>query len=255
MIRIDQLEFAYQAGGFRLEVPELKIADRAAVGFVGPSGSGKSTLLHLIAGILRPDSGMIEVAGERVDRLGDAARRAFRVTRTGLVFQEFELLDYLSVFDNILLPFRLSGALELDAAARDRARELAAEVGIGKHLKSRPSRLSQGERQRLALCRALVTEPALILADEPTGNLDPNNKLRVMGVLVRQCRKRGATLVTVTHDHGLLDCFDRVIDFEEFAHHPKVEHQCTALAKQKNPRTLLRRSLGEVGSVPSAGNP
>lgn len=217
MIRIKQLEFGYREGGFRLQIPELDIADRAAVGIVGPSGSGKSTLLHLVAGILRPDSGAIEVEGERLDRLGEAARRAFRINRVGLVFQEFELLEYLSVLDNILLPFRVSAALKLSASARERARELADDVGIGEHIRSRPSQLSQGERQRLALCRALVTEPALILADEPTGNLDPENKLKVMDMLVAQCRKRAATLVTVTHDHGLLDRFDRLIDFKEIA--------------------------------------
>lgn len=215
MIRIEQLEFAYRSGGFRLEIPTLEIADKEAVGFVGPSGSGKSTLLHLIAGILRPDCGTIEVAGERVDRMGDHRRRAFRITRIGLVFQEFELLEYLSVLDNILLPFRLSGELKLDGAVRERARELADDVGIGEHLKKRPGRLSQGEKQRLAICRALVTEPVLILADEPTGNLDPENKVKVMDLFVDQCRKRGATLVNVTHDHGLLDRFGRVIDVDE----------------------------------------
>jgi putative ABC transport system ATP-binding protein len=215
VIRIEQLEFAYQSGGFRLEIPELDIEEKEAVGFVGPSGSGKSTLLHLVAGILRPDRGEIEVAGERVDEMGDHQRRAFRITKIGLVFQEFELLDYLPVLDNILLPFRLSGELKLDAGARERARELADEVGIGRHLKSKPGRLSQGEKQRLAICRALVTEPVLILADEPTGNLDPENKIKVMDLFVDQCRKRGATLVNVTHDYGLLERFERVIDADE----------------------------------------
>jgi ABC-type lipoprotein export system ATPase subunit len=215
VIRIEGLGFAYGAGGFELRVPALEVAEHAAVGLVGPSGSGKSTLLHLVAGILRPAAGVVEVAGERVDGMSDARRRAFRVTRVGLVFQELELLDYLSVLDNILLTYRLSGALRLDDAARRRARELAAEVGIERYLRARPSRLSQGERQRLALCRALVTEPALILADEPTGNLDPRNKRRVMDLLLEQCRARGATLVTVTHDHGLLDRFGRVVRIED----------------------------------------
>jgi len=215
VIRVEGLRFAYRSGDFELDLPRLEVADRAALGIVGPSGSGKSTLLHLIAGILRPDAGTIEAAGERVDRMGEARRRAFRVTRIGLVFQEFELLDYLSVLDNILLTYRLSGQLRLDTAARQRASDLADEVGIGSHLRSRPSRLSQGERQRLALCRALVTEPALILADEPTGNLDPGNKQKVMDVLLEQCRRRGATLVTVTHDHGLLDRFDRVVALDQ----------------------------------------
>lgn len=215
MIRIEELEFAYRSGGFRLKVPDLRIASREAVGVVGPSGSGKSTLLHLLAGILKADTGEIEVAGERVERMTEARRRAFRITKVGLVFQEFELLEYLTVLDNILLPFRLSAELKLDDSVLGRARQLAAEVGIGNHLKKRPGKLSQGEKQRLAICRALVTEPVLILADEPTGNLDPDNKLRVMDLFVDQCRKRGATLVNVTHDHGLLGRFDRVIDIKE----------------------------------------
>ncbi len=134
----------------------------------------------------------------------------------GLVFQEFELLEYLSVFDNILLPYRITQALELNPAARERARRLAADVGIADKLRRYPGQLSQGERQRVAICRAIIVEPPLLLADEPTGNLDPGNKGRVLDILFDYARETGATLVTVTHDHGLIGRFDRLIDFQDF---------------------------------------
>jgi putative ABC transport system ATP-binding protein len=121
------------------------------------------------------------------------------------------------VLDNILHPYRLNRAMRLDAAARERARALAAETGIADKLGRYPGELSQGERQRAAICRALLTQPKLILADEPTGNLDPASKGAVMRLLFAQAEALGATLITVTHDHALLEGFDRVIDFAAFA--------------------------------------
>ncbi len=216
MIQIDDLRFCYGAGDFRLSVPELAVADGESLAIVGPSGSGKTTLLNLIAGILEATAGRIEVAGNAVSQLGEAARRDYRIEHMGLVFQEFELLEYLSVFDNILLPYRITQALELNPAARERARRLAADVGIADKLRRYPGQLSQGERQRVAICRAIIVEPPLLLADEPTGNLDPGNKGRVLDILFDYARETGATLVTVTHDHGLIGRFDRLIDFQDF---------------------------------------
>jgi putative ABC transport system ATP-binding protein len=131
------------------------------------------------------------------------------------VFQEFELLEYLSVLDNILLPYRINPALGLDRKVRGRAAELADHVGIGDKLARHATRLSQGEMQRVAVCRALVADPPLLLADEPTGNLDPDNTERVLDILFASAAERGATLVTVTHEYELLTRFDRVIDFRE----------------------------------------
>ena len=216
MIRIEDLDFSYGRDGFRLTVPKLEVAAGEKVAWIGPSGSGKTTLLNLTAGIVSPDHGRIVVSGEELSALGDARRRDFRVRRIGMVFQEFELLDYLSMFDNIVLPYRINSTLRLNGRVRARAHELADRLGIAKLLGRRPAQLSQGERQRVAVCRALVVDPPLLLADEPTGNLDPANKLRVLDLLFDVARERGATLVTVTHDHELLPHFDRVLDFKQF---------------------------------------
>jgi ABC-type lipoprotein export system ATPase subunit len=148
-----------------------------------------------------------------MDRLGDPERRRERARQVGLVFQEFELLDYLDALDNILVPLRVRGASRDELrAGRLRAEELAASVGIADLLGRTPSRLSQGERQRVAIARALVTDPALVLCDEPTGNLDPEAAARAVDLLIGEARARDAALLMVTHDHGLLDRFDRVVD-------------------------------------------
>jgi len=216
MIEIRELEFRYSHSDFRLLVPELLMEKGTRTAMVGPSGSGKTTLLSLMAGILLPSSGRIVTDDVVVTSLGDAARRAFRIRRIGLVFQEFELLEHLNVLDNILLPCRISSALRLDQALRERAMVLAKEVGIDDKLRRYVRRLSQGERQRVAVCRALLTEPAVLLCDEPTGNLDDANKEHVLDILDDYVARSGATLVTVTHDSEILGRFDRVVDFRQF---------------------------------------
>ena len=213
MIRIKNLHFGYSEGDFSLQVADLQVEARSTTALIGPSGSGKTTLLNLIAGITSPRAGQIEVDGVDVTALSDAARRAFRVSRIGLVFQEFELLEYLNVLDNILLPYRINSALALDEAARHRAVKLAESVGLQGKLNRYPARLSQGERQRVAVCRALSAEPVLLLADEPTGNLDPANAQLVLDLLFELAGRTGTTVVAVTHDHALLPRFQRVIDF------------------------------------------
>jgi ABC-type lipoprotein export system ATPase subunit len=183
MVRLTDLEFRYGEGDFVLRVPELAVERGEIAAVIGPSGSGKTTLLHLIAGIAVPQAGRVVTGGTQVTVLDDGARRDFRVRHIGLVFQEFELLEHLDVLDNILLPYRINRTLRLEAAVREQAVRLARSVGIGDKLGRLSSRLSQGERQRAAVCRALVTEPELLLADEPTGNLDPANKGRVLEIL------------------------------------------------------------------------
>ena len=216
MIRITNLEFRYPQGDFELAIPSLVVERGERVGIIGASGSGKTTLLHLIAGITTPTAGSIETGGTALARLDDAKRRDFRIRKIGLVFQEFELLEYLNVLDNILLPYRVNGVLKLAKEIRARAERLAEQVGITDKLTRFPDLLSQGERQRVAICRALITQPRLLLADEPTGNLDPGNKGRVLDILLNFAREQGATLITVTHDHALIPRFDRVIDFDSF---------------------------------------
>ncbi len=216
MIAIRELEFHYGTGEFRLEIPRLDVPDGESAAFIGPSGSGKTTLLNLVAGIVAPARGTIDLDGVDVASLPDRRRRELRVTRIGLVFQEFELLEYLNVLDNILLPYRINSALDLDGGVRQRAERLAADVGIIDKLRRYPRQLSQGERQRVAVCRAVLPQPTLLLADEPTGNLDPANKGRVLDILFDYAGRTETTLITVTHDHDLLERFDRIVDFKEF---------------------------------------
>lgn len=216
MIQITDLEFQYSHSGFRLRVPNLHVPRGATLAVIGPSGSGKTTLLNLVAGILVPSSGHVTTGGVEVSALGEAARRDFRVRHIGLVFQEFELLEHLNVLDNILLPCRITSSLAISPEHRDRAVRLAGEMGIGDKLRRYARKLSQGERQRVALCRALLLEPLLLLCDEPTGNLDPVNKEHVLDILFDYVRRHDTTLLTVTHDHQLLSRFDQTIDFKCF---------------------------------------
>ncbi len=216
VVRLSDLRFAYPATPFRLQISRWEVARGRQVAVIGPSGSGKTTLLHLIAGILRPTAGVVGVEGKRLDELGDRELRAFRARRIGMVFQDFQLLEYLDVRENILLPYYIGTDLRISADVRRRADELAAAVGLGDRMRRNVTRLSQGERQRVALCRALITEPPLILADEPTGNLDPVNKRKIMALLQNHARRLGATLVVVTHDRDILSAMDRVVDFADW---------------------------------------
>jgi len=217
MIRMENVEFRYPAGGFRLRVAAFEASPGERVAVTGASGMGKTTLLHLLAGILTPAAGRIEVAGEVVTALAPEERRDLRARSIGLVFQEFELLDYVDVLENILLPYRVSPALQLTAEARSRAARLAAAVGLEERLSRLPEQLSQGERQRVAVCRALVTQPAALLADEPTGNLDRANRDQVVEILFRYAAEAQAPLVAATHDLDLAARFDRRVPIESLA--------------------------------------
>ena len=218
MIQITDLEFSYQQSDFRLRVSKLSVRKGETVAVIGPSGSGKTTLLHLVAGILVPSAGCIVTHGVDVSGLSQTTRRDFRMRHIGLVFQEFELLEHLNVLDNILLPCRITPAIRLEPAHRERAMALAQQVGIADKLRRYTRQLSQGERQRVALCRALLLEPPLLLCDEPTGNLDPANKEHVLDIVFDYVRHHSTTLLTVTHDHEVLPRFDTTIDFKQFYH-------------------------------------
>lgn len=215
MIAVENLVFHHPHSTFTLRVPSLRVGRGERVALTGPSGSGKTTLLNLIAGILLPDQGVIRVGEAEPARLGDAGRRAFRARSLGLVFQDLQLLEYLGVGENILLPCRINPALKPGPAARARARELARRTGIEHRWEHRPARLSQGEQQRVALCRALVARPPCVLADEPTASLDPAAKLRVLDLLFEECAQTGASLLMVTHDAALAGRFDRAIALGE----------------------------------------
>ncbi len=222
MIHIQHLDFRYPRAGFRLAVDDLKIETGEKVAFVGPSGSGKTTLLNLISGIALAQSGTIEVAGKEVGQLSDKQRRDFRVAKIGFVLQRFELIEYLSVRDNILFPFLINPSVDCTPEVRQRMTELAQAVGIAGLLKRYPRQLSQGEQQRVAICRALILSPPLILADEPTGNLDPANKEIILDLMLSEFGDSGRAFVVVTHDQSVAEKCDRTIDFSSFHHQLKT---------------------------------
>jgi len=213
MIAINNLHFAYPKDGFMLRIRKFHMEAGEKIAIIGPSGTGKTTLLKIVAGIIRPESGTVHVDGVELHELDDAGRRNFRIARVGFVFQELELLEYLDVFDNITHTYRINPVLVLNSQVRERARRLAYDVGLGNKLSSMPYALSQGERQRTAVCRALLPCPKLILADEATGNLDPANKSNILDLLFNAAQQEKASLMAVTHDHELLPRFDRVVDF------------------------------------------
>jgi putative ABC transport system ATP-binding protein len=178
----------------------MEVARGESLAVMGPSGSGKSTLLNLIAGLDRPTAGAITVAGERVDQLSETGLARFRRRQVGIIFQFFNLLDDMTVADNVLLPAQLAGMP--NAKARARTDELLAALRISQHKDAYPARLSGGQRQRVAIARALVNRPALLLADEPTGALDTATGDEI-GELLLDLNASGQTLIVVTHNPDL----------------------------------------------------
>ena len=211
-IEIKDLTFSYEARGFELNIPQLSIAEGKHVAIVGPSGCGKTTLAYLISGIHVPSGGKVDIGGHSITRMTDGERRDFRISNIGFIFQEFELLEYLRVEENIILPYLVNASLGLDKAVYERARSLAESVGLGGKLHRYPGELSQGEKQRLAICRALITDPCIIMADEPTGNLDDQYTDAILELIRNQARRSDATFVMITHERNLLDRFDDVVD-------------------------------------------
>ncbi|RMH10619.1 MAG: ATP-binding cassette domain-containing protein [Planctomycetota bacterium] len=213
VVEAHDVRYRYDARStFELHIPELQVHAGQTLACIGPSGCGKTTLVNIISGVVRARSGRVVLCGRELTAMSDAARREHRLKCVGMVFQEFELLTYLTALENILLPFHIGKGMRLDEQARRRASELAETVGITHLLRRRPRRLSQGERQRVAVCRALVTSPRIIIADEPTGSLDPVNARSVIDLLIEAAELAKAALLVVTHDHALLDRFDRIID-------------------------------------------
>ncbi|MFY1691791.1 ABC transporter ATP-binding protein [Plantactinospora sp. WMMB782] len=209
LIELADVSRRYDEGPPALDAVSLRIAAGEAVAILGPSGSGKSTLLNLVAGLDRPSAGTVTVGGVRVDQLGEAASARYRRARIGMVFQFFNLLDDLTVADNVMLPAQLSGMAR--GAARRRAMELLGTLGVDRHADAYPGRLSGGERQRVAVARALVNRPALLLADEPTGALDTAAGEEVRNLLT-ELHTEGQTIVLVTHDLTLArSCASRTV--------------------------------------------
>ena len=187
---------------------DLELAAGEYVAVRGESGIGKSTLLNLVAGLDRPDAGSIAFDGLEVGRLGDDALTELRRRRMGFVFQAFHILPYLDVAQNVALPLALNGVL--DGAGEARVDEMLRAVGLGDRAASRPSELSGGELQRVAIARALVHRPRLVLADEPTGNLDPESAAQVLELLRTSVKREGAAGILVTHSPVAAATADRV---------------------------------------------
>jgi putative ABC transport system ATP-binding protein len=215
LIELRDVDFQYPAiGGFGMSIPRLSISAGECVAVVGPSGSGKTTLLGLLAGILAPARGDMVINGADLSTFDDGQRRRFRIQHIGQVFQAFELMHYLNVVENIMLPHYIHATGTDANGVRRRALELLSDVGLEGKAGSRPTELSQGEQQRVAVCRAMLNQPALLLADEPTGNLDQENKQNVVDLLLDQARRNHSTLLMVTHDQSLLGSFSTVLDIQ-----------------------------------------
>jgi putative ABC transport system ATP-binding protein len=214
LIRLDEVTKRYDGDAApAVDGVSMQIVPGEAVAVMGPSGSGKSTLLNMIAGLDRPTSGTVTVAGQRIDRLSETGVARFRRQQVGMIFQFFNLLDDLTVLDNILLPAQLAGVPR--GQARARADELLQALRIGQHRHAYPARLSGGQQQRVAIARALVNRPAMLLADEPTGALDMATGEEI-GELLLGLNRSGQTLVLVTHNPGLAARYaSRTIEFAD----------------------------------------
>tara|TARA_Y100001968_G_scaffold239995_1_gene223513 strand:- start:311 stop:1000 length:690 start_codon:yes stop_codon:yes gene_type:complete len=215
ILQIRDLHFQYPASDFKIEISDIKITQGSKIAISGKSGSGKTTLIHLISGILKPQSGEILFYDKSITDMNDKEIRKHRISNIGFIFQEFELLEYLNVMDNLILPYKINKSLVLDAEIKDKANEIANRIGIGNKLDQHPKQLSGGERQRLAIARALITSPPLIIADEPTGNLDEKTSNIVMDEITDQVSYTNSTLIMISHNNELISSFDEIIDIQE----------------------------------------
>ena len=210
------VEKSYRDGAARIRVLSgvdlaLEAGELAAI--VGPSGCGKSTLLHVLGTLDRPDAGSVEIGGRRVDRLDPEALARFRNQTIGFVFQFHQLLPDFDALENVMMPARIAGMKA--AAAAKRARSLLEDVGLSDRQDHHPGQLSGGERQRVAICRALINRPSLLLADEPTGNLDPESAEQVFRLFVDLQAERGTTALVVTHNPELARRCGKVLTLEQ----------------------------------------
>jgi putative ABC transport system ATP-binding protein len=214
MIRIRDVVMRLPSGGRPLTILDgitLDVGAGEVCAITGPSGSGKSTLLGLVAGLDRPSSGSIAVAGVEITRLDEDALARFRRGTLGYVFQSYHLIPTLTAAENVAVPLEITGAPN----ALGRARALLDDVGLGDRAHHYPVQLSGGEQQRVALARAVALDPGLILADEPTGNLDSATGAQIIELLLALKRRRGSTLVLVTHDQALTRHADRVVSLHD----------------------------------------
>lgn len=234
MIRMSDLVMQLSGGGHKVTVLDgvsLEIPDKQTVAIVGPSGSGKSTLLGLIAGLDRPTAGSIQIDGVEITNMPEAKLARFRREKIGYVFQSFHLIPTLTAVENVAIPLELSGV----ADAIQRAEGLLDAVGLGGRRGHYPVQLSGGEQQRVAVARAFACRPPILLADEPTGNLDSTNGRHVMELLLALHRDAGTTLILVTHEPRLAGRMERVISLED-GRIASDEYSRDSLARQEERR-------------------
>ncbi len=214
IVRIKDVEMIYETWSEKtkvLDIPKFEVDKGEQVAVFGPSGSGKSTLLHIISGLLLPTRGSIDVCGERVHELGEAQRDHFRSRNIGYIFQTFNLLQGYTALENVLLGMTFSPG----KADRTAAKKLLEQVGLGEKMKRRPYQLSFGEQQRVSVARAVANKPKLILADEPTGSLDPHNSVEIIKLLKEICKEHECSLVIVSHNMDMISYFERTVDFKK----------------------------------------
>jgi len=202
-----------------IDVPTFSLEEKAQVALRGESGSGKTTLLNLIAGILKPDSGQISLSGQRISELSEPQRDGLRAESIGYIFQTFNLLQGYTAIENVLLGMSFGPGVDRDFAVK-----LLTRVGLGEKLKHFPRQLSTGQQQRVAVARALANRPKLVLADEPTGNLDHKSSREALQLIREACRENGAALLLVSHDREVLGQFETVLDLEKLNRAAQAVH-------------------------------
>ncbi len=217
MIKLKDVEMKYNDNGqeiLALKIKNLKLKDQKHIAFVGASGSGKTTLFNMISGMIVPTKGKVEVNDVELTSLKESERDLFRANHIGYIFQDFNLFNEFTVLQNVILPLSFAKAYS-KKEMEEMAKKVLKEVGMEEKLNQKVKTLSGGEKQRVAIARSIINAPDIILADEPTGNLDFKNGQKIMELLTKLAKEKKATLIVITHNNSQLDMFDEVIDVEK----------------------------------------
>ena len=213
MLKLENISFTYDQG-FSLQLDNFELSEGKNCFIIGKSGSGKSSLLRLISAELKAQSGSIQFNGKDITKLDEPSARQLRLEEIITVRQDLGLLEYINVFENIVLPCRLHPKFSIDQSSREKASELLKAMDLAGYEKRMISELSQGEKQRVAICRALILQPKLLLADEITSSLDPKTSKLIVELLLKLAKEQGFSIIMVSHDHSFKEQFDQVLDFD-----------------------------------------